>query len=308
MQKLTSLFSSSKSLVALRRGISKNKIIQPEWVSRILCSLLVGLVLAYVASLFLAGFILNKTAESKKNLAELVGKRPASFSQMNSAPKDGIAELPNAFDVASRNKMENDERSSLSSFRLVGTLPGVAAWVKVGDTTQLILLGKDLQSYKLSSVDAGKILLTRNGENTPLYLVFSTESAAPSPPPTPGDKDPKNSQTRGQITKANPNAEEGQVSRELINNLMNDPYKELANIRMVPDPAGTGMNIMRISDSSIFAQLGLQEGDVLKGFNNVAINNAQNMSNAVSSMLTSDRMDITVVRDGVETQLKYAVR
>lgn len=307
MQKLTDLFNSSKAVIAPRRGTSRKKIIPSEWVSRILACLFIGLILAYVTSLFLTGFLLNKTAESKKNFAELVGKRPASVSKMNSLPKDNIDGLPNAFNVATRKTMSpNEGPSSLSSFHLVGTLPGVAAWIKVGDTTQLVLLGKELQSYKLSSVDAGEILLTRNGENTPLYLIFSTESVKPSPPPSSPPVDSTSS--TGQIKVANPNAEEGQVSRELINKLMNDPYKELANIRMVPNPDGTGMNIMRISDSSIFAQMGLKEGDVLKGFNNVNINNAQNMSNAVSSMLTSDRMDITIMRDGVETQLKYAVR
>ena len=100
----------------------------------------------------------------------------------------------------------------------------------------------------------------------------------------------------------------GAIDRDLVNQLLENPFEELRNIRLRPPEGGQGLRIEWINNNSIFAQLGVQENDVIQGINGIAFRNAADLTNAMSSLMGSDQFAVQVLRNGSPTLLHYEVR
>lgn len=274
-------------------------------------AVLLGFFGAFLVSLFLDGFLVGRLFPAKEALAVVVAKRTPSVLNRMAQQKSGLlADQPNAFGVTERNPALNanpqNSDAALSSMMLVGTIPDIAAWVRIGEETSFILKGQLFRGYKLELIDSGRILVSKDGNNNPLYLALSGIAPPPETPPGPNNADgPANA---GQIQPAVPGGSEGVISRELINQLMSNPYTEMGKIRMVPDESGAGMKILRVAPDSLLGQLGMKEGDTLSGFNGISIVNMGNLSNAIGSLMGGNRMDLQLKRNSEDVMLPYAVR
>jgi general secretion pathway protein C len=75
----------------------------------------------------------------------------------------------------------------------------------------------------------------------------------------------------------------------------------MTEIRAVPNiqnGATTGFTLSEIVPGSVFAQLGLQEGDVLTGINGQAVNNPLQAVGMLTTIGQQPSVDVTVTRDG----------
>jgi type II secretory pathway component PulC len=244
---------------------------------------------------------------------ERAKSRAVKFDSFN-VPEKNLAET-----AAAKNEEDKETEASpkpIDSFKLVGTLPAVGAWVTVEKTTELILRRQEFNGYILESIEPQRVLFTRDGENFPLYMVYSSppskpvmvkpvqEAAAanqgePSPPPS--------AQTdQGGIMLAGFNGDEGTVTRELLNSLLMNPYAEIAKMRLIP--TDSGMRIAGLRSDALFAKLGVKRNDVITGINGIEIKDVSNFANVISSLLTGARLDFQVARDGEPGQLGYAVK
>lgn len=278
-----------------------------------LAGVMFGLCLCRAAELFL----LHKAKERALLYAESVADRPASFTEAKEL--DAYKELAslNPFRADDRElKAEKKESETPPDFVLVGTLPGVAAWINDGETTRLILRNQEMAGYRLSAVTSGRALISKDGESTPLYLEFArgANKKAPPPPPVakrggqprpPKPSEPADSFATG-IQPATPDSE-GVVPRELVEKLLMDPYEEIAKMRMIPAEGG-GMRLERISPDSVLGSVGVKQGDVVTALNGIDISNLGDVANAVNSMMAGTRFDVTVQRDGKPVSLKYQVQ
>lgn len=289
----------------LRAGAQKNT-------ATLLVVALLGLLCAFLLNLLVEGSLLGRTLEAEEALARVVAKRtPSVLNRMNQQKNAVLADQPNAFGVADRTPSGNAAGAgdaALSSMMLVGTLPNVAAWIRTAEETSLVLKGQLYRGYVLELVDSGRILVSKDGNNSPLYLFLSGASKPADAPDTSTNGASPNSSGGGQIQPAVVGGAEGVISRELINKLMTNPYDEMGKIRMVPDPSGAGMKILRIAPDSLLGQLGMQEGDTLGGFNGISIVNMGNLSNAIGSLMGGSRMDLQLRRNSEDVVLPYAVR
>ncbi len=168
--------------------------------------------------------------------------------------------------------------------------------------------------YKLVNIKYGEALLDDGRETHPLFLLLSGGAAVKSPPPLP----PAAAQSAARAP-AKPKLDfsgvepasadrEGAVPRELVDALLMNPYDEIGKMRMVPAENGEGMLLQRIDGDSVFAHVGVLQGDVIQAVNGVKITNMGDAANAVNSLMAGSRFDVSVMRGGKPLELKYQVR
>ena len=205
--------------------------------------------------------------------------------------------------------------TALDDITLRGTLPGIGAWLDVKNELKLVLVGKNVESYRLLSVNYGDIMLRRGNEKpVKKYIVYgpspeakkpaASPKASPNPPSKPSPEPPKQT---GNIVAAGPN-QEGQVPSEMVSNLVQNPFDELKRIRMRPNERAGGLEVQWIQNDSLLKRLGVQRGDVIKSVNGIPFTNMSDIANSINSLMNSERFDVEVTRGGENTALRYVVK
>ncbi len=209
---------------------------------------------------------------------------------------------------------------SLADVQVEGTVAGVAALVVTGEGSRWILQGSDFRGYRVFRVKASGALLSRDGKETFLPLIFVggapgagmpmsvASPVAPAAPAAPLQAPPV---TQEQVRSAAP-GKEGVIARDVVNSLLMNPFDELKRVRLVPkiDDQGKagGLEIKALEDKSILSTLGVRPGDVIKGINGITMNNMGDVANAINSLMGGNKFEVSIVRDGKPEQLSYAVK
>ena len=279
--------------------------------------LILALAAAYISCVAASGMIASRLMGEQRALAELLSRRaPSPFISGISAKDQGSEIKFAAFGVADANpasdeKVETAEAKPIDSFRLVGTLPRIGAWINVDNATPLVLRKQEFNGYVLERVDRGEVVFTRDGESFPLFLNLSDPKAAAAPAQTapqaaqPPPQSPPQSANES-ISGAEFNGNEGTITRELLNDIIANPMQILSTVRLAPD--GAGMRILRVRSDNLLAQLGIRQGDLLTGINGIAINSGTDILNVMKSLLQGSRFDLQMSRGQENGMLRYMVR
>ncbi len=206
--------------------------------------------------------------------------------------------------------------TALDEIILRGTLPGIGAWFDVKNELKLVLVGKNIDQYRLMAVNYGDVMF-RKGNEKPVtkYIVYgpipeakkAEEPKKPAPSqPRPAAQQPP--QQTGNIVAAVPGSQEGQLPGELVTNLVQNPFDELKRVRMRPNEKAGGLEIQWIQNDSLLKRLGVQRGDVIKSINGIPFTNMGDIANSINSLMTSERFDVEVTRGGQNTALRYVVK
>lgn len=273
-----------------------------------------GLLAALCLCLMLKGALLGASLDAQRSAAMRAALRAPSFANAGSAGELGDFTRANPFGAEARGAEKAPSRSPLSAFTLHGTLPNVGAWISGPEGMRLYLKGQSVGGYKLVNIKYGEALLDDGRETHPLFLLLSGGAAVKSPPPLP----PAAAQSAARAP-AKPKLDfsgvepasadrEGAVPRELVDALLMNPYDEIGKMRMVPAENGEGMLLQRIDGDSVFAHVGVLQGDVIQAVNGVKITNMGDAANAVNSLMAGSRFDVSVMRGGKPLELKYQVR
>lgn len=208
--------------------------------------------------------------------------------------------------------------TTLDDIVLRGTLPGVGAWFDVKNELKLILVGREIESYKLIAVNYGDAMFKRgNGDPVKKYIVYGPSQTAPKPEapsqpsrPSPQTQAPAPSpapKQTGNIVAATKDAE-GQVPSELVSNLVQNPFDEMKRIRIRPNETAGGLEVQWIQNDSLLKRLGVQRGDIIRSVNGVPFTDMGSIMNSINSLMTSERFDVEVTRGGENTALRYVVK
>ena len=246
-----------------------------------------------------------KEAEKQRGLDGFLAANPFKISpEKVEVPEPVISEEP---------KIEEPD-TGLADLILRGTLPGVGAWIENKGTTKLLLIGKNVEEYKLMSVQYSEALF-RKGKNTVTkYITYGPVAQAKkveTPPPTTAsafNPPPAQSQPSGNVVAAEPSGKEGEVSSETVQQLVQNPFDELKRIRIRPSESAGGLEIQWIQNDSILKKLGVQKGDVIRSVNGIPFTNMGDIANSINSLMNSERFDVEVTRGGQPTALRYVVR
>ncbi len=200
---------------------------------------------------------------------------------------------------------------NLDDVILRGTLPGVGGWFEQNNELKLILIGKNIERFRLASVAYDSAVFRRGRTRVTKYITYGpiaqkAKAEAPKPAPKPAPAPEPQRQT-GNITAANENAE-GSVPAEVVQSLVQNPFDELKRIRMRPNDKAGGLEVQWIQNDSILKRLGVQRGDVIKSVNGIPFTNMGDIANSINSLMNSERFDVEVTRGGKNTPLRYVVK
>ena len=200
---------------------------------------------------------------------------------------------------------------TLDDVILRGTLPGVGGWFEKDGQLKLILVGKNIDRFRLASVEYNSAQFRRGRTRITKYITYGpvvqkAKEEAPKPAPNPAPA-PEPARQTGNITAASENSE-GSIPAEMVQSLVQNPFDELKRIRMRPNDKAGGLEVQWIQNDSILKRLGVQRGDVIKSVNGIPFTNMGDIANSINSLMNSERFDVEVTRGGKNTPLRYVVK
>jgi len=102
-----------------------------------------------------------------------------------------------------------------------------------------------------------------------------------------------------------------EVSRSEVQQSMENPAEFFSQMRAMPHFANgktDGFSISQVTPGSVFAQLGLQNGDLLTNINGQAVTNPMQALGLMQAMRTQSAIDLTVNRGGTPTSVHLDMR
>ena len=248
----------------------------------------------------------NSDENTSRGLDDFLVTNPFKLSPMkvNDAPAPVKKEAP---------KKAQKESNIIDSIILRGTFPNVGAWIENNGKLSLLLVGNSLEQYKLLSVSYNEAIFQRDGKNYKCRIVYGPTNPKPAPAPAKTAPAPKqadagaNTKTEG-VVAAQPGEQDGEISSEVLNQLVQNPFDELKRIRMRPSEKEGGLEVQWIQNDSILKRLGVQRGDIIKSVNGIPFTNMGDIANSLNSLMTSERFDVEVTRGGQSTALRYVVK
>ena len=278
--------------------------------------LFIGGVLAGLCiCLLLKGMLISFSADAQKSTAARAARRAPSFAA--SGASIGLASFTDVdpFGADIRTGGKSEQKSPLSDISLKGTLPNIGAWIAGTDGTLFYLKGQNVSGYQLKEVKYGEAVLYDGKERHSLFLTLSGGSAAKTPAPVrqaPARPERRSQPARPKLDFSGIEAasadKEGAIPRELVDALLMNPYDELKKMRLIPADDGSGMLLQHVDKDSVFAHVGVAQGDVIQAVNGVNITNMGEAANAVNSLMAGSRFDVSVLRNGKQVDLKYQVK
>ncbi|PIE54860.1 MAG: hypothetical protein CSA35_04395 [Dethiosulfovibrio peptidovorans] len=216
--------------------------------------------------------------------------------------------------VASSDFPQEERVFSVDGIKVVGSLPGVAAWLDESSTVSLILLGQTYKGFLLKDILPYSVVLNKDNVNYEVYISYKDTGEKASSAIT---SEPKPSYTGvvasdpSSMVQAAGEDSEGVVARELVDSLLMNPFDELKKIRLIPkfvDGKPVGIEVANITDGSVLKELGVSKGDVVKSVNGVVIRNMGDVANAINSLMGGSRFEVSVGRGDREIMLNYVVK
>ncbi len=187
-------------------------------------------------------------------------------------------------------------------------MSGIGAMIESQGKQHLILINDSFDVYTLESVNYLRAVFRKGDERVTKDFIINPAAAAAATSATRVASAASGSHPANQVSAAEAGGKEGVISAGLVQQLMENPFDELKNVRLRPKEGEQGLQIQWINKDSILNQLGVQKGDVIRSINGIPFRNMADITNSMNSLMNSDRFDVEVVRDGKPSSLKYVIR
>lgn len=163
------------------------------------------------------------------------------------------------------------------------------------------------QGGVLHSIEKNRILVTN--KNCPEFI----ELTSPLPPNGRSSRSPQNAS--GAAYKEDGFERNGSAttaSKQWVNNILtNDFAKTLEEAKASPNIVGgqvKGFVITNITQNSVYAKLGLKDGDIVSGINGIELNDAARAIQTLNSMRNENAIDLQIIRGGQPISFKVNVQ
>jgi len=169
---------------------------------------------------------------------------------------------------------------------------------------------------KLVEVDKDRVIIDHNGTRIAINLPKQdmpgpVEAAQPLAPPV-VDDDADNSDQEAY----DPNVEDlgdnrYKIPRETLDHSIGNLSQLLTQIRAIPNIQNgktNGFALSEIEPGSVFDEMGLQEGDVLRSVNGQQMSDPGQAMQMMSALRNASQISIQVLRDGQPTTLTYQIQ
>src|SRR5438477_8482897 len=202
-----------------------------------------------------------------------------------------------------RDRIAAERRGTL---RLWGVgLRGGDARAVIEDTTthrqELYRVGDEVAGARIAAIDWDRVTLARGGVEEVLELSRPDEAAPSAEPAPPVDGD--------RIRRTGENAfvvDRRELSSALDG--MSGLMTQLRAVAEVEDGKPAGFRLFQIRDDSLFARLGLRDGDVVRRVNGAAIGEPAALLGFLDRLRSEPRVALDIVRADVPRTLVYDLR
>jgi type II secretory pathway component PulC len=202
------------------------------------------------------------------------------------------------------------------------------AALRVDGKSSLMTVGERLGELELVELHPTEAFFRRGGRelcSLPVYLADNdappTQIAEPPPPP-------KAEAKTGEFTPANPNrppafseeelkqnirvlsATRFAVTRELFTRARMNPASVTRGARFKSqerDDRAIGLQVFRLRADSLLANLGVKQGDILRGINGHSLTSADGVLEAFGHLGKSPELSLVVERNGTRTTIEYVL-
>jgi general secretion pathway protein C len=96
------------------------------------------------------------------------------------------------------------------------------------------------------------------------------------------------------------------LDRKMVDEVVNNPMAIAKGARVVP--SAKGFKLYAIRPSSVFAKLGLSNGDTLASINNIDLTSADKALEAFTKLREASSLELEVTRRGKPVTLKYQIK
>lgn len=178
-----------------------------------------------------------------------------------------------------------------------------------GDVIGAILGGNNAKKPKLISIQRNKVVLLRGGQKEVLEVEVKSKKkkgSARRMSGRGGSVKPKGSDTIEQIS----DNQWVLDRRELDESLKNLPQL-LTQARIIPsfkDGKPDGFRIFAIAKNSLYARIGLKNGDILHRINNVDVSSPQNFMKVIEQLKDESNITVDLVRNNQKETFSYEIR
>lgn len=197
--------------------------------------------------------------------------------------------------------------------RLDLTLKGVLA--KEGSDRKLALIarggkkeevyrvGDRVQGAEIVRIETRRVILLRNGVTEALNLEVKQLEGGRSALGGSGGAAGEGIRKTGKHQRT--------VPRETLDRELGNLPKLLQQAKAVPHSRNgeqVGFRVVNIQSGSVFEELGVKEGDVIRSVNGTPIRTPQEALKTYQKLRTADRFRLDVLRDGQQVTLNYSVQ
>lgn len=219
-------------------------------------------------------------------------------------------------DSASQHQMACPATSTKSSlsYRVIGIIFGGTAKGSV-----VLLEGNDKKSYvyklndtlpsggKITDITADKVFVSNNSCPEYLAMEYPSPKNVRSPRGNKGSSNVAYSENGFERTGTST-----QVTKSWVENILKNKLSStLQDARAIPNLVNgqiKGFAITQIVPDSVYAKLGLQDGDVVSSINGIELNDAGRAIQTLNSLRNETHIELQVLRNGQPTQFSVNIQ
>ncbi len=236
-------------------------------------------------------------------------RRPPLSNYRAITERNIFGSLENASEGIKPYDIENMEPSKLK-LALVGTVAGsdedAAAFIEEMDKRrqELYRVGDSVKDATLKAILEGKVVLSVDGKDEILTMVEPSSRRSSSSSTVEKSGTPSRAVT--------PQRRSAGVTRTIrrsdIQKSLEDVSGLLNQARIEPAPSDDGFALSNIKSGSLFAKMGLRNGDVVQGVDNRPITGTEDVVSFYRELGSASNITLDIIRNGRQMSLPFRIR
>ncbi len=177
---------------------------------------------------------------------------------------------------------------------------------KSSSQTHILSIGDNFKEYKLKSIFTTYVIFTKGNKEYKLSLNDETDKTQFTTSQITIEDEVKNRSE--QIEKIDNGYN---IKRNLIDDYIKTPakiWKDIAIKEIIKDGKIDGFRVNRIAKDSVFLELGLLNGDIIKSVNNIKLNSYADAFKIYKQIDKIENLKFTILRDQQELELEYEIK
>ena len=235
-------------------------------------------------------------------------RRPPLSDYRAITERNIFGSLEGASEEIKPSEYENLEPTSLK-LALVGTVTGsdkdAAAFIEETDKRrqELYRVGEQVKNATLKAILEGKVVLSVDGKDE--ILTMEEPSSKRSSSTVRGSGALSRATTTPQRRSAGVTRT---IRRSDIQKSLEDVSGLLNQARIEPAPSDDGFSLSNIKSGSLFAKMGLRNGDIVQGVDDRPITGTEDVVSFYRELGSASNITLNIVRNGRQVSLPFRIR